>query len=359
MSETREPERDGQEADGQEAMDRPAVFGGNTSYIGGARAFGGGGYSEFNGESTGQRLEAEPPRYPEGQGRAYPVHPASHHHQGQPREFSAGGQHEHWQHNQASASTYAGPNYAGPNYAGPERVGASASQQVGQQATQHWHETTGQDTATKPRSGPAPWVWALVGVLGAALIGGLVWGGLMLFSGNTDDTGSSTAGGQESSTTETSSADYPLESADTVGGVSFIYLGNWEFDAGKSVYISSDTRCAYQTSHQRSGSLRGRIPSVDDLVSFVRDEVWETGGASLKGEHVGSHELAATNGKTVEFATMKFTVNGTGEYGELYAAIHAFGDTGEVSTMIAACKPGEGDIQDLIDQMDATEMTLR
>lgn len=200
------------------------------------------------------------------------------------------------------------------------------------------------------KKGPAGWVWAVVAVLGLALVGGLVWGGIMLFGGG--------MGGPN----------YSIESKDTVDDVAIEYTGAWEessFGSSSSnVYESADGNCMYGMEYSSDlgvdidpNDVRGSMKSsIDDAMG---QSVGTTGG-NLTANELDSLKLKDTEGIEVEFLVYEVTAESSyGSTGSVYIAIHPFSDSGESLAGVVMCQDGGGDGESLLkEQMEATEFTL-
>lgn len=197
------------------------------------------------------------------------------------------------------------------------------------------------------KKGPAGWVWAVVAVLGLALIGGLVWGGIALFGGG----GGGIGGGP----------DYSIESKETVNDAEVTYNGSWKeasFGGGPvTMYEDSSGDCQYGAAF--SSELGGKI-DPEDVRGSMRSAIDDAIGAS--GGQVSINELESvkkkdTEGIEVEFLLYEVTASSMYGGGSVYVAMHPFSDSGDAIAAMMMCTSG-GDEEMFKEQFDATEFTL-
>lgn len=208
------------------------------------------------------------------------------------------------------------------------------------------------------KKGPAGWVWALVAVLGIALIGGAVWGGIALFGG-----GGGLGGGP----------DYSIESKEVPSDVEVSYNGEWKESSyslgsslGSKTYQSSDGNCLYVAAYASDGIATVDPDNVRGSMKDALDESLKqsTGpNVDLNAEERDPIKKKDTEGIEVEFLTYQVDVKSNSSYGggsdqgSIYVAVHPFSDSGSALTAMMICQ-GSVNESDFREQFDATEFTI-
>lgn len=348
MVENSSKNRDGDESE----LNRQAVFGAGDSYIGGAHAFGGDDYySDYDGEPS-QHDHQSSQAFHDQQGYQQ---------QGPSRQDA--GQQQYGQH---------GPAYGAPQQFHPAQQQSPYPPQRGPHPTQANNHAFAPHPPQPPTSGSgtdasrkkkAPWLIPVVAVAALALVGGLVWGGIALFSKGGSDEADGRDGGGEATTEPTTpppgTATYPLETDEDITSASVSYTGSWEYDATKDIYLQPEGQCAYQASHAPDPTLVGVRHSNEDLIKLIEEQASATSNTEITGSFVEPYTLGTTSDDTVQFALMNFTSNApAGTYGEVFAAVHVYGESGETTMMMLACVRGKGELQMLKDRMQETSLTI-
>lgn len=204
------------------------------------------------------------------------------------------------------------------------------------------------------KKGPAGWVWAVVAVLGLALVGGLIWGGIALFGG-----GGGFGGGP----------DYSIESSEVASDADVTYNGDWKESAYSSssskTYESPDGQCVYAAAY--STDMTADI-DPNDVRGSMKDSLDEalagsTGsGVELNIEELDTMKKKDTEGIEVEFLSYKVeatsSYGGTSDQGVIFIAVHPFSDSGNSLAYMMMCNGNSADESDFREQFDATEFTL-
>ncbi|WP_192496997.1 hypothetical protein [Gulosibacter chungangensis] len=181
------------------------------------------------------------------------------------------------------------------------------------------------------------WVWIVVAVVAVALIGGLIWGAIALFSGGKG---------------------YSLNSKSLVDDVEIEYVGDWDDDS-YSYYIQDPSgACGYNADFVTSGFDDIDPDNVEGSIDDGFAEMMEETGADFEAERLDNFTVKDINGESVEFAV--FQMSNESEWGSVSAifAVHPFSDSGSVLTMGLTCQDSDATLDELRTQIDNTEFEL-
>lgn len=179
------------------------------------------------------------------------------------------------------------------------------------------------------------WVWIVVGVVALALIAGLVWGIVAMFSGGKS---------------------FALNSKNVVDDVEVEYVGDWEEQYG--TFVNADSSCGYYVIFTSYGYEDVDGDDVDGSIDEQFEELMEDEGMDIDAERLSNLTVKDINGESVEFAV--FQMSGDNDWGTNSGvfAVHPFSDSGDALSISLTCMNEEVTLADFQEQLDNTEFEL-